>query len=36
VSYVAPDALAARHGLSPELAANLRGINELTDALVAR
>jgi uncharacterized protein (DUF302 family) len=36
VSYVAPDALAARHGLSPELAANLRGINQLTDALVAR
>jgi uncharacterized protein (DUF302 family) len=36
VSYVAPDALAARHGLSPELVANLRGIDQLTDALVAR
>ena len=36
VSYVSPDALAARHGLSPELAANLRGIDQLTDALVAR
>ncbi len=35
VSYVAPDALAARHGLSPELVANLRGIDALTDALVA-
>jgi uncharacterized protein (DUF302 family) len=36
VSYLAPDALAARHGLSPELGANLRGIDQLTDALVAR
>ncbi len=29
VSYLAPDALAARHALSPELAANLRGIDAL-------
>ena len=36
VAYVAPDALAARHGLGPELVANLRGIDQLTDALVAR
>lgn len=36
VSYVAPDALASRHGLSPELVANLRGIDTLTDALVTR
>jgi len=35
VSYVSPDALAARHGLSPRLVANLRGIDALTDALVA-
>jgi uncharacterized protein (DUF302 family) len=35
VSYYAPDALAARHHLGPELAANLAGINPLTDALVA-
>ena len=35
VSYYAPDALAARHHLSPGLAANLAGINPLTDALVA-
>jgi uncharacterized protein (DUF302 family) len=35
VSYYAPDALAARHHLSPELAPNLAGINALTDALVA-
>jgi uncharacterized protein (DUF302 family) len=35
VSYYSPDALAARHHLSPELAANLAGINRLTDALVA-
>jgi uncharacterized protein (DUF302 family) len=35
VSYYSPDALAARHRLSPELAANLAGINPLTDALVA-
>jgi uncharacterized protein (DUF302 family) len=35
VSYYSPDALAARHHLSPELAPNLAGINPLTDALVA-
>jgi uncharacterized protein (DUF302 family) len=35
VSYVSPSALAARYHLSPELAANLAGINPLTDALVA-
>jgi uncharacterized protein (DUF302 family) len=34
VSYTAPAALAARHGLSDELAANLAGIEALTDALV--
>jgi uncharacterized protein (DUF302 family) len=35
VSYVAPEALAARHHLSPDLAANLVGIDALTDAVVA-
>jgi uncharacterized protein (DUF302 family) len=35
VSYEAPAAIARRRGLSPELAANLAGINGLTDALVA-
>ena len=35
VSYYSPDELAARHHLGPELAANLAGINALTDALVA-
>jgi len=35
VSYHAPQALAARHHLSDDLAANLAGINALTDALVA-
>jgi uncharacterized protein (DUF302 family) len=35
VTYTAPDALAARHGLTPELAARLAGIGPLTDALVA-
>ena len=34
VSYDAPAAIARRRGLSPELAANLAGINALTDALV--
>ena len=34
VSYEAPAAIARRRGLSPELAANLTGINALTDALV--
>ena len=35
VTYTAPDALAARYGLSPELSARLAGIGPLTDALVA-
>jgi uncharacterized protein (DUF302 family) len=35
VSYLAPATLAARHHLSPELAAPLAGIDSLTDALVA-
>jgi uncharacterized protein (DUF302 family) len=35
VSYYAPAALAARHDLSQTLAANLAGINALTDRLVA-
>ena len=35
VSYDAPEALAARHHLSADLARNLAGINALTDALVA-
>ena len=35
VSYYAPAAVAARHHLAPDLAANLAGINGLTDALVA-
>jgi uncharacterized protein (DUF302 family) len=35
VSYYAPDALAARHQLSPALAGNLAGIDPLTDVLVA-
>lgn len=35
VSYTSPSALAARHGLRPELAANLAGIDGLTDALIA-
>ena len=35
VSYTAPAALAARYGLSADLAANLAGIDALTDALVA-
>jgi uncharacterized protein (DUF302 family) len=34
VSYDAPAAIARRRGLSRELAANLSGINALTDALV--
>ena len=33
VSYVDPDALAARYDLSDDLAARLVGINALTDAL---
>jgi uncharacterized protein (DUF302 family) len=35
VSYTSPEALAARHHLGPELAANLAGIHALTDALAA-
>jgi uncharacterized protein (DUF302 family) len=35
VTYYSPAALAARYGLSAELAANLAGIDPLTDALVA-
>jgi uncharacterized protein (DUF302 family) len=35
VSYTAPQALAARYGLSEELEARLAGIDALTDALVA-
>ncbi len=35
VSYTAPAALAARYGLSADLALNLAGIDALTDALVA-
>ena len=35
VTYTAPAALAARYGLSPDLAAKLAGIGPLTDALVA-
>jgi uncharacterized protein (DUF302 family) len=35
VSYTAPDALASRYAVAPALAANLAGINALTDALVS-
>jgi uncharacterized protein (DUF302 family) len=35
VTYYSPAALAARYGLGAELAANLAGIDPLTDALVA-
>ena len=35
VSYYAPASIAARHGLSADLAARLAGIGPLTDALVA-
>ena len=35
VTYYSPAALAARYGLSAELAAGLAGIDRLTDALVA-
>lgn len=35
VSYTAPDALAARYGLSEELARPLAGIHAITDAAVA-
>jgi uncharacterized protein (DUF302 family) len=34
VSYTAPQVLAERHHLSPELAARLEGIGPLTDSLV--
>ena len=36
VSYYGPAALAARYGLSEELAAKLAGIDPLTDALIAQ
>jgi uncharacterized protein (DUF302 family) len=35
VTYYSPAAIAARFGLSAELAANLAGIDPLTDALIA-
>ncbi len=35
VSYVAPSELVARYGLTPQLEANLAGIDAVTDALVA-
>jgi uncharacterized protein (DUF302 family) len=35
VSYYAPETLAARHHLSPDLTQRLAGINAITDALVA-
>ncbi len=35
VSYTDPSVLAARYGLSPELAAAFEGMHPLTDALVA-
>jgi uncharacterized protein (DUF302 family) len=35
VTYTAPQTLAARYGLTPELTARLAGIGPLTDALVA-
>jgi hypothetical protein len=35
VTYYAPAAIAARYGLSAELAAKLAGIDALTDALIA-
>jgi uncharacterized protein (DUF302 family) len=35
VSYYSPAALAARYGLSDELAAKVAGVDPLTDALVA-
>jgi hypothetical protein len=34
VSYVAPQVLAARYGLTPELSERLAGIDPLTDALI--
>jgi len=36
VTYYSPAAIAARYDLSPELAANLAGIDPLTDALIAQ
>jgi uncharacterized protein (DUF302 family) len=36
VTYYSPAAIAARYGLNAELAANLAGIDPLTDALVAQ
>lgn len=34
VTYLSPQALAARHNIGPELAANLAGIDPLAEALV--
>ena len=36
VSYLDPDALAVRYALGEDLAARIRGINVLTDAVTAR
>jgi uncharacterized protein (DUF302 family) len=36
VSYAAPGTLAARYGLSEELASRLAGIDALTDAVISR
>ena len=36
VTYYSPAAIAARYGLSAELAANLAGLDPLTDALVSQ
>jgi uncharacterized protein (DUF302 family) len=36
VTYYSAAAIAGRYGLSPELAANLAGLDSLTDALVAQ
>jgi len=36
VSYAAPSVLAARYGLTDELAARLAGIHALTDAVIAQ
>ena len=35
VSYVAPQVLAARYGLTPEVSQRLAGIDPLTDTLVS-
>jgi uncharacterized protein (DUF302 family) len=36
LSYTAPEELAARYGLSPELADRLTGINAVTNAVIGR